>query len=80
MRYADIIDRLKEKEMQKWDLWNFEREVSDKCSISCPTCQEILLEYVPGVFSESLISLYCTSCDFDLVVKPKKHFLMKIAV
>ncbi|WP_017730777.1 tyrosine-type recombinase/integrase [Nafulsella turpanensis] len=43
-RYARIVDRLREKKMDKWDQL-VKEELGDNMKISCPDCDDVVLEY-----------------------------------
>ena len=61
-RYARIVDRLREKEMDKWDRLVKEELGSNK-KISCPDCKDVVLEYKNGLFLSGNFTLSCQSCS-----------------
>jgi len=63
-RYAKIVDRIRDQEMDKWD--TFIRNESDQQTIqniNCPICNNSVLEFQKGTILTESISLKCPTCD-----------------
>ena len=65
-RYARIVDRLREKEMDKWDQL-VKEELGDSVKISCPDCDDVVLEYKNGLFVSGNFTLSCQSCSHQFL-------------
>ncbi len=62
-RYAKIVDRLRDKEMDKWDALAKTEFLSDgQIDIHCPQCENKVLSFEKGVIILKKIPLCCGYC------------------
>lgn len=59
-RYARVVDRLRDKEMDKWDQM---LEEESQHGIHCSNCKAFLLEYRPNLFLMNELKLKCFRCN-----------------
>jgi len=62
-RYAKVVDKLKESEMNKWD--DFKKEPEKKklmVEISCPICKNTVLNFKKGSLKLAQLSIRCNQC------------------
>jgi site-specific recombinase XerD len=65
-RYARIVDRLREKEMNKWDQL-VKEELGNCVRVTCPDCDEVVFEYKSGLFVSGNFTLSCQSCSHQFL-------------
>lgn len=79
-RYAKVVDRLKETEMNKWDdLINEPEKKKSTIEISCPKCKSAILNYEKGSISVSKLGIKCHICghSFFYTLPPLKRIQNK---
>jgi integrase len=63
-RYARVVDRLREQEMNKWDKMAKEEFNSDNFhEIICPGCENTVLKFERGVIALNKIAMVCPYCS-----------------
>jgi hypothetical protein len=63
-RYARVVDRLRELEMDKWDKMAKEEFNSDNLhDITCPSCENSVLKFEKGIIALNKIPLICPYCS-----------------
>ena len=63
-RYARVVDRLREQEMDKWDKMAKEEFNSDNFhDIICPSCENSVLKFEKGVIALNKIPVICPYCS-----------------
>lgn len=74
-RYARVVDRLREQEMNKWDKMVGEELISDNsCEIICPSCQNPVLKFEKKVIRLLQIPCMCQFCSttFSYIIPANK--------
>ncbi len=73
-RYARVVDRLREQEMDKWDKLIKEELVdSDQCEIVCPNCENIVFKVAKHVLRLFKIPCACQFCETLFVFNLKTN-------
>jgi hypothetical protein len=73
-RYARIVDRLREKEMDKWDQL-VKEELEDNMKVICPDCDDVVFEYKSGLFISGSFTLNCNPVVTNFCINSKFSFL-----
>ncbi len=65
-RYAKVVDRLREQEMNKWD-----DPDDNKLEIICPDCGNSVLQFAKGIIALNRIPIVCPFCsaNFSYILK-----------
>ncbi|MFL5765759.1 MAG: tyrosine-type recombinase/integrase [Bacteroidia bacterium] len=62
-RYARVVDRLREQEMNKWDKLVSDELNSENClEIICPSCENQVAKFEKGIFKLTKIPCVCQLC------------------
>ncbi|MBK7666659.1 MAG: tyrosine-type recombinase/integrase [Sphingobacteriaceae bacterium] len=69
-RYARVVDRLREQEMDKWDKILQEEFTENEIPVICPNCENVVMKFEKGVIQLNNIPCLCQYCT--------KHFTFKI--
>lgn len=82
LRYAHIVDKIRDNEMDKWDVGLKEDGFSDdenKEQITCPKCKNQLLSFDKGLINLKSIPVTCTYCDTEFLhqIHIKKKLVFK---
>lgn len=64
-RYARVVDRLREKEMNKWDNMLVEEKPSNTFDIVCTNCDTPILQLNKNVINQKKINCICPSCKMS---------------
>lgn len=62
-RYAKVVDRLREQEMDKWDKMAKEEFNANLQEIICPGCENTVLRFEKGVIALTKIPVICPYCS-----------------
>ena len=89
-RYARVVDRLREQEMDKWD--KMAKEEFDSATIqeiSCPKCENTVMKFEKGIIMLTKIPVTCPYCshsfshnlkeNLPVVVKKTPEYLSIVA-
>lgn len=74
-RYARVVDRLREQEMNKWDKIAGDELYSDStCEIICPSCQNPVLKFEKNVIRLLQLPCVCPFCSekFSYIIPADK--------
>lgn len=75
-RYAKVVDRLRELEMDKWDKMAKDEFNSDsQQEIICPGCENTVLRFEKGIIALTKIPLICPYCSTSFSFNLKDSFL-----
>lgn len=74
-RYAKVVDRLREQEMDKWDKLIKEEQVNcDQYEIVCPNCENIIFKLPKLVLRLSKLPCTCLFCETHFAFNLKTNF------
>lgn len=63
-RYAKVVDRLREQEMDKWDkMAKEEFSTNDLQEVVCPGCENTVLRFEKGIIALHKIPMICPYCS-----------------
>ncbi len=66
-RYARVVDRLREKEMNKWDNIVQEKTLENEIQVVCPSCESDVMNFERGVLKLNKIPCACQYCNTAFV-------------
>lgn len=69
-RYARVVDRLREQEMDKWD-----DPEKNLCEIYCSDCGKKVLQFESGIINLNSIPLVCQACTTPFTYNLKQDLL-----
>lgn len=61
-RYARVVDRLREQEMDKWDKLVKEELSESEIPVICPTCENVVMKFEMGVLKLNNLPCVCQYC------------------
>lgn len=62
-RYARVVDKLREQEMDKWDKLAKQEFNSSECVVNCPSCENMVMKFEPGIIKLNKLPLVCPYCS-----------------
>ncbi|MBK7311955.1 MAG: tyrosine-type recombinase/integrase [Sphingobacteriaceae bacterium] len=68
-RYARVVDRLREQEMDKWDKIAQEELSENEIPVICPKCENLVLKFARGVITLNNIPCLCQYCTKTFIFK-----------
>jgi len=71
-RYARVIDRLREQEMDKWDKMTADEFSATECLINCPTCENMILKFEKNVIRLNKLPIVCPYCSTSFLYSLKE--------
>lgn len=71
-RYARVIDRLREQEMDKWDKMSADEFSATECLINCPTCENMVLRFEKNVIRLNKLPIVCPYCSTSFLYNLKE--------
>jgi integrase len=72
-RYARVIDRLREQEMNKWDNMANEEFGGTETIVNCPTCENMVLKFEKNVIRLNKLPLVCPYCSTSFLYNLKEN-------
>lgn len=74
-RYARVVDRLRELEMDKWDkIAKVEFNTDNVQEVTCPNCENQVLRFERGVIALNKIPVTCSYCSTSFSFNLKENF------
>ncbi len=62
-RYARVVDRLREQEMDKWDKVAKQEFNVGECLVNCPSCENMVVKFERNVIKLNKLPLVCPYCS-----------------
>jgi len=62
-RYARVVDRLREQEMDKWDKLAKQEFGAGECLVNCPACENTVMKFEKGVIKLNKLPIVCPYCS-----------------
>lgn len=76
-RYARVVDRLRELEMDKWDKMAKDEFSSDNMQeINCPSCENSVMRFEKGIIALNKIPVICPYCSTSFAFSLKENFVL----
>jgi len=72
-RYARVIDRLREQEMDKWDKMATEEFNATDCLINCPTCENMIMKFERNTIRLNKLPIVCPYCSTSFLYSLKEN-------